>query len=70
MATSNQQYIIYSKYKVNTLAYSRHGRNQLKISAGGKVISCNDDGVIDAQSTMMWLFCCDQLTNSGGGTFS
>jgi len=29
----------------------------------------NDYDVIDVQSTMMRLFCYDQLTNIGGGTF-
>jgi len=29
----------------------------------------NDYDLIDVQSTMMRLFCYDQLTNVGGGTF-
>jgi len=29
----------------------------------------NDDDVIDMQSTMMRLFCCDQLAISGGENF-
>jgi len=36
----------------------------------GKVTFGNDYDVIDMQSTMMRLFCYDQLTNIGGGTFS
>jgi len=36
---------------------------------GGKVTFGNDYDVIDVQSTMMRLFCYDQLINIGGGTF-
>jgi len=44
------------------------GRNQRKIS-GGRSLFDNDYDVIDVQSNMTRLFCYDQLTNSGGGTF-
>ena len=40
-----------------------------KFRGGGKVTFGNDYDVIDVQSTMMRLFCYDQLTNIGGGTF-
>jgi len=36
---------------------------------GGKVIFGNDYDVIDVHSNLMRLFCYDQLTNIGGGTF-
>ena len=36
---------------------------------GAEVTFGNDYAVIDVQSNMMRLFCYDQLTNSGGGTF-
>ena len=45
------------------------GRSQRKISGVVKVTFGNDYDVIDVQSTMMRLFCYDQLTNIGGGTF-
>ena len=40
-----------------------------KFRGGGKVTFGNDYDVIDVQSTVMRLFCYDQLAKIGGGNF-
>jgi len=51
------------------VSYHYTGPQPAKNFGGVKVTFGNDYDVIDVQSTMIRLFCYDQLTNIGGGTF-
>jgi len=51
------------------LVYLRPGSQPAKNFGWSKAPFGNDHDVIDVQSTMMRLFCYEQLTNISGGTF-
>jgi len=59
----------YEKY-IAVLSHPQTGPQPRKNFGGGKVTFSNHYDLIDVQSTMMRLFCYDQLPNIGGGTFS